>query len=64
MVTVPEARRRGHARAIVHSLARWAIERGCTRAMLQVDSTNVAARRLYASAGFAPHHEYRYLILR
>lgn len=64
MVTLPEARRQGHARAIVHSLARWAAGRGCTRAMLQVDSTNVAARRLYAGAGFAPHHEYRYLILR
>ena len=60
MVTVPQARRRGHARAIVHALARWASERGCTHALLQVESTNEAARALYARAGFVPHHAYHY----
>jgi GNAT superfamily N-acetyltransferase len=60
MVTRPEARRRGHARAIVHALARWARDRGCTDAMLQVESTNEPARALYAAAGFVPHHEYHY----
>ena len=60
MVTVPDARRRGHARAIVHALARWAAARGCTHTMLQVESTNAPARTLYASAGFVPHHEYHY----
>lgn len=60
MITVPEARRRGHARAIVHALARWASKRGCTDAMLQVESTNEAARALYAGLGFVRHHEYRY----
>ncbi|HZW71927.1 MAG TPA: GNAT family N-acetyltransferase [Caldimonas sp.] len=60
MVTRPEARRQGHARAIVHALARWARERGCTDAMLQVESTNAPARTLYASTGFVPHHEYHY----
>jgi GNAT superfamily N-acetyltransferase len=64
MVTVPSARRRGHARAIVHALARWASSRGCTHAMLQVESTNAPARALYASAGFVPHHDYHYRILR
>jgi N-acetylglutamate synthase len=60
MVTVPEARRQGHARALVHALARWALERRCTNALLQVESTNVAARALYAAAGFVPQHEYHY----
>src|SRR3954451_8104368 len=60
MVTVPNARRRGHARAIVRALAHWASAQGCTYAMLQVESTNDPARALYASAGFVPHHEYHY----
>jgi len=60
MVTVPEARRRGFARAIVHALARWAAGRGCTHALLQVESTNEAARSLYASLGFVAQHEYHY----
>jgi GNAT superfamily N-acetyltransferase len=60
MVTVPGARRRGRARAIVHALARWASANGCTHAMLQVESTNAPARTLYATAGFVSHHEYHY----
>jgi len=60
MVTLPEARRSGHARAIVHALARWASERGCTHALLQVESTNEPARGLYASTGFVQQHTYRY----
>jgi GNAT superfamily N-acetyltransferase len=60
MVTVPEARRRGHARAIVSALGRWARERGCSHALLQVESTNEPARALYASIGFVPHHAYCY----
>jgi GNAT superfamily N-acetyltransferase len=62
MVTRPEARRRGHARAIVHALAAWASGRGCTHALLQVESTNEAARALYARAGFVAHHDYHYRI--
>jgi GNAT superfamily N-acetyltransferase len=61
MATVPAARRRGHARAIVAALSAWASEHGCTRALLQVEATNVAARALYAQLGFRPSHEYRYL---
>jgi len=64
MVTLPSARRQGHARAILHALARWAVERRCTRSILQVDSSNEAALALYSAAGFVPHHEYRYWILR
>ena len=64
MATVPQARRRGHARAIVHALAGWGASRGCRYALVQVDSANDAAMALYADAGFRPHHEYRYRLLR
>ena len=64
MATLPEARRRGHARAIVHALARWAEARGCVRAVVQVDAANAAALTLYAGVGFVENHEYRYRILR
>jgi GNAT superfamily N-acetyltransferase len=63
MLTVPPARRRGYGRAIVHALARWAAERGCTRAILQVERGNAPAQRMYASAGFVPHHDYHYRML-
>jgi N-acetylglutamate synthase len=64
MATLPEARRRGHARSIVHALARWAAARGCEGAIVQVDAANGVALTLYAGVGFVPHHEYRYRILR
>jgi ribosomal protein S18 acetylase RimI-like enzyme len=63
MATAPGARRRGHGRAILHALASWGASRGCTRALLQVDSGNEAALALYAGAGFVAQHEYRYRIL-
>ncbi len=64
MITAPDARRRGHARAILHALARWGAERGCTRSLLQVDSTNEPAVGLYARAGYVAQHEYHYRLLR
>ena len=42
MVTRPGRAPPGHARAIVHALARWASSTRCTHAMLQVESTNDA----------------------
>ncbi len=63
MATLPEARRRGHARAILGALARWGAARGCTRALLQVERGNLAAEALYAGAGFVPHHDYHYRLL-
>jgi ribosomal protein S18 acetylase RimI-like enzyme len=62
MATLPSARRRGHARAIVESLIAWGRARGCTNGLLQVETTNDAARSLYARYGFAKHHEYHYLV--
>jgi GNAT superfamily N-acetyltransferase len=63
MITLPQARRQGHGRAILHTLAQWGTERACTRAILQVDLGSGPALALYAGAGFAGQHEYRYRIL-
>jgi N-acetylglutamate synthase len=60
MATLPDARRRGHARAILNTLARWGRDLGARRVLLQVEETNAAARGLYASAGFVQSHTYRY----
>ncbi len=56
--TAPSARRRGLARQAIGALARWAQERGATRAFLQVSEENTAALALYDSLGFAAHHWY------
>ncbi len=60
MLTVPEARRHGAARAILGALTDWGAERGARGAYLQVERENDAARSLYAQAGFAPAYEYHY----
>lgn len=54
----PHARRRGLARAAVGALARWGQLKGANRAYLQVQEDNTAARALYDSLGFTPHHSY------
>jgi GNAT superfamily N-acetyltransferase len=63
MATRPEARRRGHGRAILHALASWGAAHGCTKALLQVEHGNVGAERLYDSAGFRRSHDYHYRVL-
>ena len=60
MLTVPEARRRGAARAILGALAPWGANRGATRAYLQVERDNAPARTLYQAAGFLPAYDYHY----
>jgi GNAT superfamily N-acetyltransferase len=62
MVTVPAARRRGLARAIVATFVAWARERGCTTGLLQVERDNAPAHALYAAFGFAPRYEYAYAV--
>jgi ribosomal protein S18 acetylase RimI-like enzyme len=52
VVTDTARRRRGHARAMLGALARWAAARGATRAALQVDATNAGAIALYRGLGF------------
>ena len=60
MLTVPEARRRGAARAALDALTAWGAERGARRAYLQVEHENDAARALYRAAGFSPAYDYHY----
>ena len=60
MRTLPEARRQGAARALVHAGALWAAERSAARMMLQVERDNGPALSLYASEGFATKYAYHY----
>jgi GNAT superfamily N-acetyltransferase len=58
MVTLPEARRRGFARAIVESLVAWGRGAGATHGFLQTDSE--IARALYAQFDWREQYTYRY----
>ena len=58
MVTLPDARRRGFARAIVSSLVAWGRDAGAERGFLQTDSD--IARALYAGFGWREQYTYRY----
>lgn len=64
MRTAPNARRQGHARAIVRALCAWAKQRGARTAYLQVEAANEAAVALYANEGFARAYAYNYWIKR
>nr|WP_205863664.1 GNAT family N-acetyltransferase [Planosporangium mesophilum] len=54
----PAYRRRGLGRAVVGTLARWAVAAGATYAYLQVEEHNEAAVAMYAGLGFSAHHAY------
>ena len=60
MLTLPEARRRGAAKAVLRTLTAWGAARGARRAYLQVERDNDGARTLYAARGFVPAYEYHY----
>ena len=60
VATRPEARRRGHARALASALAAEACARGLDRLWLQVLADNAPAIGLYASLGFEPASRYAY----
>ncbi len=60
MAVRPEARRRGHARAVLCALARAAADRGAELLWLQVAERNDAARALYRTAGFDTAWRYHY----
>jgi GNAT superfamily N-acetyltransferase len=60
MATLPAARGRGAGRAVLSSLADWAVSRGAEQMYLQVERNNVAARNLYERAGFTELCSYHY----
>jgi len=60
MLTLPEHRGRGAARAALAALARFASARGAERLYLQVERENAPALALYASAGFRELYGYHY----
>jgi N-acetylglutamate synthase len=63
VATLPEARRRGAATAIIGALAAWALARGARRAYLQVEEDNTAAHALYARLGISRAYRYCYRVL-
>jgi ribosomal protein S18 acetylase RimI-like enzyme len=60
MEVAPTHRRRGLATHLLRAALALAYDEGIAHAYLQADHSNVAAQALYAGAGFARHHEYRY----
>jgi GNAT superfamily N-acetyltransferase len=62
MATAPWARRGGVAHLVLSTLAGWAEEHSSPRLYLQVEESNAAARRLYASTGFTPLATYHYRV--
>ncbi|WP_271221728.1 GNAT family N-acetyltransferase [Streptosporangium carneum] len=60
MATLPEARGRGAARAVLAALAEWAGAHEAGRMYLQVERDNVPALRLYERAGFSEICGYHY----
>lgn len=60
IATLPEARRRGLAKAVVIALLDWGKSLAADTAYLQVVTKNVAARALYEGIGFRPLYTYDY----
>ncbi|NNU78901.1 GNAT family N-acetyltransferase [Halovulum dunhuangense] len=54
LCTAPDARRQGHAARLLAEMQRWAEASGVEELFLEVAETNIAARALYAAAGFVP----------
>jgi N-acetylglutamate synthase len=62
MATLPRARGRGAARAVLAALAGWAVAHGADRMYLQVERDNAPALRLYERAGFDELCGYHYRV--
>ena len=58
MRTSSSHRRQGNGSHVLRVIAHWALRQGPARLYLQVDETNVAARALYAAAGFRDGYRY------
>lgn len=62
VVVHPERRGRGIGRAFCNAAMSWAASCGTRTMALQVLESNLVARRLYESLGFAEHHTYHYRV--
>lgn len=62
MATLPTARRKGAAVAVLATLAAWACRRGSAQMYLQVTDDSTAALRLYRRAGFSQVCTYHYRV--
>lgn len=60
MATLPGARGKGAARAVLAALAHWAAGQGADSMYLQVERDNAPAARLYDRAGFSELCAYHY----
>lgn len=60
LATRPDARRRGHASAVIRALLEQAAGRGVDRLWIQVLAGNASARRLYAALGCRESSWYEY----
>jgi len=56
--TAPAARRRGLAAHVMRAIGHWGLQRGSSRAYLQVEERNAGAVALYQKLGFSTHHTY------
>lgn len=62
VVVHPERRGLGIGRAFCNAAMSWAAQCGTRTMALQVLESNLAARHLYSSLGFAEHHPYHYRV--
>lgn len=60
MATIRTARRRGVGGLALSAIAQWGEANDAPHLYLQVEQSNVAARRLYPAAGFTEPAEYHY----
>lgn len=60
MWTRPDLRGQGIGKSVIGALSTWAIEHRGIGLYLQVENSNVAARRLYERIGFRPVYGYHY----
>lgn len=58
----PEQRRRGLAGDLMQTALAWGRAHGARHAVLDVTSSNTAARALYVRDGWTEHHRYHYLV--
>jgi GNAT superfamily N-acetyltransferase len=62
VATLPVARRRGAASAVIAALAAWGTARGARRAYLLVTEDNAPAHALYARLGMSRAYRYGYRV--